>query len=486
VPSGASDTRAEASDERPAHGKHADAAASTYTVAHGDTLSSLARKLHVSTQALADANALHGHGLRAGMKLHVPGVAAPVEVASDDHAARDKHADSGDFPTAFRRTYTVAPGDTLSSVSRKLHVPQKALAQANDLHGRGLRSGMKLHIPGGDEAPVEAARADRGATQSATGGGTYTVARGDTLTGVARRFHINPRALRAANDLAPDERIDHGMKLKLPVDARDHGRDLHASGVLIAPKVRLAAAKPTPAKAPIRAPERATEAPIEVADATPAPEPVKVQVPPPPARDYAPPRADHGAAAIPKPRPAAAGVVSGDTEGPPPAPGSPTFRAANDHAPVAPIHPPVTKGFPSSSELASLGKGRFIWPVKGEVMTRFGDMGHDLRNDGLNIGADLGATVRSAADGQVVYAGDSVPGFGNMVLVKHSDGWITAYGHLSRIDVKIAQKVLQGDQIGEVGESGGVERPQLHFEVRYAPPSSREKARPVDPSILLP
>ena len=113
-------------------------------------------------------------------------------------------------------------------------------------------------------------------------------------------------------------------------------------------------------------------------------------------------------------------------------------------------------------------------------------MGHDLKNDGLNIGADLGATVRSAADGQVVYAGDSVPGFGEMVLVKHSDGWITAYGHLSRIDVKMSQRVAQGEEIGQVGQSGGIDRPQLHFEVRYAPPSSREKALPVDPGILLP
>ena len=475
---GATDAREAASDQRPARGKHADAAPATYTVAHGDTLSSVARKLHVSQQALADANGLHGKALRSGMKLHVPGAEAPAEVASDDRPTHGKHADSGDTAPVARGSYTVAHGDTLAGVARKLHVSQKALADANDLHGRPLRSGMKLKLPGGDAATAEVAR---GAAQPTAGGGTYTVARGDTLTGVARRFHVTAREIIKANDLAPGEPVDRGMKLKLPADARDHGRDAHASGALILPKVRVAATKSAPIKTPAYAPTPSPEAPVVVAAASPPPEPVRISPPP---HDYVTPRTDNGAAALPKPRPAAA-VTSGDTEGPPPAPGSPTFRAANDHAVVTSIHPPVSHGYPSPSELAALGKGRFIWPVRGDVVTRFGDQGHGLANDGLNIGADLGASVRSAADGQVVYAGESQP-LGNMILVKHADGWLTAYGHLSRIDVKISQRVQQGDQIGQVGASGGIDRPQLHFEVRYAPPSSREKARAVDPSTLLP
>ncbi len=197
-------------------------------------------------------------------------------------------------------------------------------------------------------------------------------------------------------------------------------------------------------------------------------------------------RPDNGAAAVPKPRPAATGVASGDIEGPPPAPGAPTFRAANDHAVVAPIHPPVAHGYPSPSELAALGKGRFIWPVRGEIVTRFGDQGHGLGNDGLNIGADAGTSVRSAADGQVVYAGASVP-LGNMILVKHSDGWVTAYGHLSRIDVKMSQRVAQGEEIGQVGQSGGIDRPQLRFRSPLRPaqlPRESPPRRPGYPAAL--
>ena len=85
----------------------------------------------------------------------------------------------------------------------------------------------------------------------------------------------------------------------------------------------------------------------------------------------------------------------------------------------------------------------------------------------------------------MVYAGDQVPGFGNLVLVKHDGGWVTAYAHLGRVDVKMRDRVMQGQAIGQVGSTGGVSQPQLHFEVRYAP-TPQDKARPIDPQLVLP
>jgi murein DD-endopeptidase MepM/ murein hydrolase activator NlpD len=122
--------------------------------------------------------------------------------------------------------------------------------------------------------------------------------------------------------------------------------------------------------------------------------------------------------------------------------------------------------------------------VRGDILSRYGSLGPGLRNDGLNIGAGAGAEVDAAAPGEVVYAG-AVVGFGNLVLLKHADGWVTAYGHLSSISVRMRDQVAQGQAIGAVGASGGVDRPQLHFEVRYAP-TPREKARPIDPMLVLP
>ena len=78
-----------------------------------------------------------------------------------------------------------------------------------------------------------------------------------------------------------------------------------------------------------------------------------------------------------------------------------------------------------------------------------------------------------------------MPGFGNLVLIRHDGGWVTAYAHLANIDVKMRQMVTQGQQIGEVGMTGGVDQTQVHFEVRYAP-SLKDKARPIDPMLVLP
>ncbi len=134
--------------------------------------------------------------------------------------------------------------------------------------------------------------------------------------------------------------------------------------------------------------------------------------------------------------------------------------------------------------MAAAGRGIFQWPVRGELINTFGQKGA-VRSDGIDIGATQGDSVRSAADGEVVYAGNAVQGFGNLVLIKHPGGWVTAYAHLASIEVKMRQSVTQGQEIGLVGQSGGVDRPQLHFEIRYAPTPS-DKARPIDPMLVLP
>ena len=138
----------------------------------------------------------------------------------------------------------------------------------------------------------------------------------------------------------------------------------------------------------------------------------------------------------------------------------------------------------SDAQISALGRGRFIWPLRGDLISDFGPKGTGQRNDGINIRARTGETVRSAAAGDVVYAGDQVPGFGNLILVKHADGWVTAYGHLAKVDVRMQQKVVQGQQLGLAGDTGGMSEVQLHFEVRYAP-GPTERARPVNPELVL-
>ncbi len=109
---------------------------------------------------------------------------------------------------------------------------------------------------------------------------------------------------------------------------------------------------------------------------------------------------------------------------------------------------------------------KFAWPVKGTVISKFGTIGKGRTNDGINIKAPLGTTVKAADVGTVAYAGNELKGFGNLILIKHPDGWVTAYAHNDRMTVKKGQKVQKGEKIATVGSTGGVNTPQLHFEIR--------------------
>lgn len=128
---------------------------------------------------------------------------------------------------------------------------------------------------------------------------------------------------------------------------------------------------------------------------------------------------------------------------------------------------------------ADLQSQHFVWPVQGKVISKFGPKMNGLVNDGVNISAKEGTPIGAAADGEVVYVGNALTGYGNMAIVRHADGWMTAYAHASRIAVKKGDKVKRGAVIGYVGKSGDVSSPQLHFGVR-------EGKKPVNPEAVLP
>ena len=100
------------------------------------------------------------------------------------------------------------------------------------------------------------------------------------------------------------------------------------------------------------------------------------------------------------------------------------------------------------------------------MISGFGTLGKGRKNDGINIKAPLGSDVKAADKGVVAYAGNELKGFGNLILIKHPDGWITAYAHNQKLLVKKGQTVVKGEKIATVGQTGGVDGPQLHFEVR--------------------
>ena len=121
---------------------------------------------------------------------------------------------------------------------------------------------------------------------------------------------------------------------------------------------------------------------------------------------------------------------------------------------------------------------RFVWPVAGRVIAPFGVDGNGERNDGINIAATLGEPIHAAAAGTVTYVGDALKGYGNLVLIRHEDGYVTAYAHAQSVAVKRDDRVAKGQVIAYAGATGDVSRPQLHFEIRQG-------VRPIDPKPLL-
>jgi len=131
-----------------------------------------------------------------------------------------------------------------------------------------------------------------------------------------------------------------------------------------------------------------------------------------------------------------------------------------------------------STKVSKYRKTKFAWPVRGSICSRYGTIGKGRANDGINIKAAQGTAVKAADRGTVAYAGNELKGFGNLILVRHDDGWITAYAHNEKLLVKKGQSVARGEKIATVGTTGGVNTPQLHFEIRAG-------KNPVDPTLYL-
>lgn len=131
---------------------------------------------------------------------------------------------------------------------------------------------------------------------------------------------------------------------------------------------------------------------------------------------------------------------------------------------VKPKPTPAAKPPPPAKIAAQ--KGRFIWPLRGRIVSSYGPKGEGLHNDGINIAAPRGSPVHAAGSGTVAYAGNELRGFGNLLLIRHAGGWVTAYAHNQKLLVQRGQKVRQGQAIARVGSTGSVIKPQLHFEIR--------------------
>ena len=421
----------------PADEDQGDNSTSTVTVRRHDTIQSLAKQAHLPVAELARLNHLKKpYRLKPGQQIKLPDqIGAVASRSAAGHAESGRAVAAEDERPAGPTTVTAGRRDTLKSIADRHGVPVETLARLNHLKKPyRIKRGQKIRLPA---APAEERVAER-QTQA-----SYQVQSGDTLYSLARRFGTDAASLAELNGMSADDRLSVGRRIHLPGAADDK---------LAAHPNRLATAAPPSKPVPYTS--------------LPSNPPVA------PAPGLAPPPAPAPSAAASSAPPASASLAT-------------AYASPGQAAPYRPTAPAPEATTPGDAEVAAAGKGLFLWPAKGDVLQRFGPLAGGQRNDGVDISSAAGDPVVAAAAGEVVYAGNSVPGFGNLVLIRHDGGWVTAYAHLKSLDVKMRQTVTQGQAIGMVGQTGGVTQPQLHFEVRYAP-STRDKARPIDPMLVLP
>ncbi len=263
----------------------------------------------------------------------------------------------------------------------------------------------------------------------------------DTVYAIARRYDVPVRSLIEANRLAPPYRLTAGHELVVP-QIRQHivqpGETLysvsHLYGVDASTLARTNGLSP-----PYM---------VRVGEALVLPSPVQVA-----AGSTAEPTA---LAPIPV------------TSAPLPPPQIEPVLVAREEGALRLPSPP-----------SSSGPQGFIWPVRGSLIASYGAGENGTHNDGINIAAPRGTIVVAAGAGTVAYAGNELRGYGNLVLIKHINGWMTAYAHNSALLVKRGEKVRRGQPIARVGTTGAVGEPQLHFEIRHG-------TKALDPVDYLP
>jgi murein DD-endopeptidase MepM/ murein hydrolase activator NlpD len=303
---------------------------------------------------------------------------------------------------------------------------------------------------------------------TATGGTPITVASGDDLSAISRRYGVPGSAILAANGLSHAGQVSAGRQITIPVYSTAASRTAVAAST---PPQRPAAPAPQPKFRLVESAKPAASAPAK---------PVKASVAATPAVATAAPKAPAAPAVAkaPAPQPAAAVQVAAAKS---------VEKPAEARVAVARVETPVAKPATAAvveptkpaevEQTASLAAPPtdFRWPARGRVIAGFGSNGG---NEGINIALPEGTPVKATEAGTVTYAGSEVKGYGNLVLIRHENGYISAYAHNGDLSVKRGERVKRGQVIAKSGQSGNVTSPQLHFEIRKG-------QMPVDPIAHL-
>lgn len=344
-----------------------------------------------------------------------------------------KRTASFERPSQAGSVISVESGDTLYGLSRKHGVSVAELMAANDLNDSKLQIGQKLTIPAHEGArpsrsyasrktrrpplPRESVAQAQGVAAPATWGGSYTVRSGDSLYKIARQYGVRTSELQRYNSITDARRVMPGTVLKVP-------------GGTVAPGGSVSSAVAQAPRNGLQRPSLMTAG-----------------------KEYAA-LTDGSRRSDARSGPATKGVRT---------------------VTIAPPRYSNVKVKPSAPE----SSGNLLWPVRGRVIAGFGKRPDGTHNDGVNFAVPKGTDVRAADEGVVAYAGSELRSYGNLILLRHDNGWVTAYAHNEKLLVKRGDKVKRGQVIAKSGSSGQVGEPQMHFELRQT------SKKPVDPIPYL-
>ncbi|MHB0767966.1 peptidoglycan DD-metalloendopeptidase family protein [Bradyrhizobium sp. 5.13L] len=319
------------------------------------------------------------------------------------------------------------------------------------------------------------------------GGTKIIVGTSDTLDVLAKRYRVTPQAILAANGYKGPRALSPGQQLIIPHPATAVAQAPAMAPVAAAPAAKPVAAMAAPSSthfvnrgdtlASIARKNQISSA--ELARANGLDPSAKLKL----GTKLTVPGAKTAAVAAPAAPVGAAPVVG--TLQPVAAAPAPATKMAS----VAPVQsarlaqatanveekPADT---PAKAAEATGALPTFRWPVRGKVVTSYGAKTNGKSNDGINLAVPEGTPVKAAEDGVVAYSGNELKGYGNLVLVRHSNGYVTAYAHASELLVKRGETIKRGQVIAKSGQSGEVASPQLHFEIRKG-------SSPVDPLQFL-
>jgi murein DD-endopeptidase MepM/ murein hydrolase activator NlpD len=397
--------------------------------------------------------------------LPPPAGAAPVHAAAVEPLAQPPAqpviARNGNYgwSASGGEVITVGPGQSLETLSIKYGVPVSEIAKANQIHIAADVHAVKILVmpvrvamaapaaPPVRLVPVAPAAAPP-AMKVKAGDTIHVVEGGQTLYSIARQYGTRVDDVIALYGIQPGQGIRAGQKLRIPAGGAPAAAAVHAVAYAPEKPPQMLGAPPKPlGKLLVKNGKAVGSKATEAVAAVPPAAPVAPAMPPAPVQPAV-------VADVPKVIPAA-----------PAAPAAAAVQTASLTVDAS-ADPPSTNGT------------SFRWPVRGRIISAFGSKPNGEKNDGINLAVPEGTSVKAAEAGTVIYAGNELAGYGNLVLIRHADGWVTAYAHNSELLVKRGDQVRRGQAIAHAGMTGSVNAPQVHFELRRG-------AKPVNPLDYL-